>query len=675
MPACCARPTGRRSRVCGEGGGLLRRGRAARRGAPGALAWAGRGAGGDARVRDLRQRPDGVVPGPARAGGARARAGGCDRARGGGPARAGDARVRPPPRAVRALRVLRARPRDVVRPVQGDADRARRAVGADPRAGRERRARHARGAGRGLRRGRDSRRAARLLRARAQARAGGPGLAAARGRRRPDGAADRAGGDGRGSGGDGGRAALGASRDRRGARRPRRRTAAGGRRHADRDPARHVRACRLGARARVRRPRRGDPALRARRAGRVAGVQRQPPVLQRARDPGDLLRRPARHPRRARAARLGRGARRAHHHPPLPAGGGGRGPCHGPQPRRHQGHRHRRMKAALVHGPGDLRIEDVADPVAGHGEAVLRIGAAMTCGTDVKSVARGHPTITSYPAPLGHEFAGTVESVGPEVTTVAPGDVVFCADSAPCGECRQCERGRESLCEDLLYVFGGFAEKLLVPARVVAKNLHPLPPQVPLALAPLAEPLACAVHAIDVVDVPERVTILGAGSLGLMLTALVDAAGGAPTVLDPHPERLELARDFGAARTVVAVRGPEDVARAGGADLVIEAVGRPEAWELAVAMAAPGGVVNLFGGCARGSTFIVPTARVHYEEVTVLGTYHHAPRYISQALQLLAAGEYPWASLVGPRIALSQLPEALAGRLHSPVPPKYSVRL
>jgi L-iditol 2-dehydrogenase len=333
------------------------------------------------------------------------------------------------------------------------------------------------------------------------------------------------------------------------------------------------------------------------------------------------------------------------------------------------------MRAALVYGPGDLRIEEVPDPVAGPGEVVLRIGAAMTCGTDVKSFLRGHPTITSYPAPLGHEFAGTVESVGEGVVSVACGDVVFCSDSAPCGECRQCERGRESLCEDLLYVFGGFAERVLVPARVVAKNLHPLPVGVPLALAPLAEPLACAVHAVSAVDVPERVTILGAGSLGLMLCALVDAAGGSPVVLDPHPERLELAREFGAARTVVATRGPSDVERAGGADLVFEAVGRVEAWELAVAMAAPGGVVNLFGGCARGTSFSVPTSRVHYEEVTILGTYHHAPRYIAQALEVLAAGEYPWAELVGPRISLDQLPDALLGRLHSPVPPKYFVRL
>jgi L-iditol 2-dehydrogenase len=121
------------------------------------------------------------------------------------------------------------------------------------------------------------------------------------------------------------------------------------------------------------------------------------------------------------------------------------------------------VKAALLHGPGDLRIEEIDDPVPGPGEVVLRIGAAATCGTDVKTVKRGHPTVTAYPSRLGHEFAGTVEAVGEGVANVAPGDVVFCSDSAPCGECRPCLRGRESLCEDLLYLLGGFAEKLLVP--------------------------------------------------------------------------------------------------------------------------------------------------------------------------------------------------------------------
>jgi L-iditol 2-dehydrogenase len=337
------------------------------------------------------------------------------------------------------------------------------------------------------------------------------------------------------------------------------------------------------------------------------------------------------------------------------------------------------MRAARLHGPGDLRIETLPDPAPGPGEVVLAIAAALSCATDVKSVERGHPSIASYPSPLGHEFAGRVEAVGPGVEQVRPGDAAFCADSAPCGVCFQCRRGRESLCEDLLYLLGGFGERLLIPDRVVSTNLHPLPAAVDVRLAPLAEPLACAVHALDVVDVrpDDAVVVLGGGSLGLMLCALAATAGARPIVIDPHDERLARAPAFGAAETVTAERGAADVAAvraltAGrGAPVVFEAVGRPQAWELAVAMACPGGTVNLFGGCARDTTFTVPTERVHYEEVTLLGTYHHAPRYLARALEILAADRWPWGELCGPVIGLDELPDALAGRLGSH--PKFTV--
>jgi L-iditol 2-dehydrogenase len=335
----------------------------------------------------------------------------------------------------------------------------------------------------------------------------------------------------------------------------------------------------------------------------------------------------------------------------------------------------------VLHAPGDLRIAAVPEPAAGPGEVVLDVGAALSCGTDVKSVRRGHPSIAGYPSRLGHEFAGVVASVGEGVETVAPGDRVFCGNSAPCGVCRPCARGRESLCEDLLYLLGGFAEQVLVPERIVARNLHRVPDALDLQVAALAEPLGCVVHALDVVTVApgDRAAVLGAGSLGLMHCALLASAGAAPIVLDPHPERLAAAERFGAAETITATRGPEDAERVRaltdgrGVDLVVEAVGRPEAWELAVAMAAPGGTVNLFGGCARDSTFTVPTARVHYDEVTLTATYHHAPRYLARALEILAAAEWPWAELCGPVIDLDALPDALAGRLAEQPPAKYTV--
>ena len=133
------------------------------------------------------------------------------------------------------------------------------------------------------------------------------------------------------------------------------------------------------------------------------------------------------------------------------------------------------MRAAVLHAPGDLRIEAVAEPEPGPGEVVMDIGAALSCGTDVKSVLRGHPSIAAYPSRLGHEFAGVVAAVGAGVRTVSPGDRVFCGNSAPCGVCRACVRGRESLCEDLLYLLGGFAEQVLVPQRIVERNRHRVP--------------------------------------------------------------------------------------------------------------------------------------------------------------------------------------------------------
>jgi L-iditol 2-dehydrogenase len=337
------------------------------------------------------------------------------------------------------------------------------------------------------------------------------------------------------------------------------------------------------------------------------------------------------------------------------------------------------MRAAVLHGPKDLRIETLPDPRPGPGEALLSVAAAMSCGTDVKTVRNGHRTVTAYPSRLGHEFAGTIDALGPGVSTVAVGDVVFCANSAACGTCYQCRRGRESLCEDLFYLLGGFGEQVLIPERVVRGGLHRLPDGLDVGLAPLAEPLACAIHAVWAVDPApgDSVAIVGGGSLGLMLCALAADAGARPILLDPHEERLAQAERFGALETIRATRGLEDVGRVReltegrGAEAVFEAVGRPAAWELAVQMAAPGGTVNLFGGCPRGTHFCVPTTRVHYEEVTILGTYHHTTHFVAQALEILARRERPWGDLRGPVIALEDLATALTGGLGDA--PKFTV--
>lgn len=326
------------------------------------------------------------------------------------------------------------------------------------------------------------------------------------------------------------------------------------------------------------------------------------------------------------------------------------------------------MRAAVLHAPGDLRIEELAVPAPGPGEVLLEVRAATTCGTDRKTYRRGHPALGPLPSRLGHELAGTVAAVGEGVGHVAAGDVVFCGNSAPCGRCWACAADRPTLCEDLTFLFGGFGEMVLVPARIARVNLHRIPDGVPVELAPIAEPLGCVVRAVEIaaVDAGDEVAILGAGSLGLMICALVADAGARPIVLDPHAERRALATRFGAAATVAATRGDRDVdalrAETGderGAEQVFEAVGRPEAWELAVGMARPGGTVNLFGGCPVDTTFRVPTHRVHYEEVRLQGTFHHTPAHLARALEHLARLAVPWADLLGGPIGLDDLEAAL----------------
>jgi len=149
------------------------------------------------------------------------------------------------------------------------------------------------------------------------------------------------------------------------------------------------------------------------------------------------------------------------------------------------------MKAQVFYGPGDLRLEDIPVPEPGVGELVVRIEAALTCGTDVKVLRRGHPVMIPHvPTVFGHELAGTVARVGRGVAAFSEGDRVVAANSAPCGACRWCRMGRQNLCEDLLFVNGAYGEYIALPPRLVAVNVVRLSPSLPARRAAFAEDVA-----------------------------------------------------------------------------------------------------------------------------------------------------------------------------------------
>lgn len=327
------------------------------------------------------------------------------------------------------------------------------------------------------------------------------------------------------------------------------------------------------------------------------------------------------------------------------------------------------MRAAVLRGREDVAIEDVPLPRPGPGEVVLRIRAALTCGTDAKVFRRGyHARMLRPPCLFGHEYAGTVAEVGEGVTAFREGDDVVGANSAPCGVCEFCRRGRESLCDDLLFVNGAFAERLLVPARVVARNLHARPAGVEPAAAAAVEPIACVLKGVETLAPAPRESalILGSGSIALFFASELRARGVEVSVLARTDDAAPLARRMGASEVIVepAISSTNDAARARspggrGFDLVVEAVGAAETTEAAPSLARKGGRVLLFGGCAADVRVTVDPSRLHYEEIQVLSSFHHTPRHVRAALDAVAAGRIDPRPVLAAPVGLDRLPAAL----------------
>jgi L-iditol 2-dehydrogenase len=303
------------------------------------------------------------------------------------------------------------------------------------------------------------------------------------------------------------------------------------------------------------------------------------------------------------------------------------------------------LRAALFYAPGDVRVEDVPDPEPRDGDVLVQVEVALTDGTDLKAFRRGHPVLLADPpAPFGHEFCGI---------DVATGRRVVAANSAPCGECARCRRGEQ--CDDLELLNGAYAELVLVPRRIAAANLLPVPDRLAPHVAAMVEPLACCLRGVELAAVRagDRVAVLGAGPIGLMLCASVADAGGWPELVGGRPERRALGPEFGA-----------QPGNGEGADVVIEAAGTAEAWADAVRLVRVGGKVVFFGGLPAGAEVPLDAYRVHYDELTLRGAFHHTPATVRAALVFLASAAYPWERLVTHEVALDSLPALFADPPH-----------
>lgn len=307
-------------------------------------------------------------------------------------------------------------------------------------------------------------------------------------------------------------------------------------------------------------------------------------------------------------------------------------------------------------------------PEPGLGEIVVRIDAALTCGTDVKVLRRGHPVMIPYvPTAFGHEFAGTVARVGRGVTGLREGDRVVAANSAPCGACRSCRAGRQNLCEDLLFVNGAYGEYIALPPRLVAANVVRLGPSMPARRAAFAEPLACALLGVERGRVERGMTVavIGPGPLGCLLALAAAQRGAKPLLVGKPGWRMERVRKLGIAECLE-VGAPGRLAEllragAGGpVDVAVDATGRTEVWEQAVAAVGRGGTVVFFGGCAPGTTVTLDTRRLHYDELALVGAFHHTPALIREAVALLESEALVPDGLLTHTMGLAEVPDALA---------------
>ena len=308
----------------------------------------------------------------------------------------------------------------------------------------------------------------------------------------------------------------------------------------------------------------------------------------------------------------------------------------------------KKMKAAVLYGREQVRVEEVAVPAIEKGDVLVRVRAALTCGTDVKVFRRGyHARMIVPPALFGHELAGDIVKVGSHVENFRVGQRVVAANSAPCLNCFYCRKGLENHCEDLLFNNGAYAEYIRIPARIVQRNMYEIPSHLSYQDAALIEPLACVLKGLEETNVRpgDNVVVIGQGPIGLMFVRLAKVYGARVIALGRRESQLERAMRMGAHDALINTEAGSVVGEVRrltggyGADAVIEAVGNPETWELATKLLRRGGTAQFFGGCPSDTKITLDTQLLHYSEIRCIASFHHTPAYIRKALDVVSRGD------------------------------------
>jgi len=316
------------------------------------------------------------------------------------------------------------------------------------------------------------------------------------------------------------------------------------------------------------------------------------------------------------------------------------------------------MKSAYLVGPNKIEIVEKPVPSINEGEVLVKVKAALTCGTDLKAFLRRHPLIP-MPGPFGHEFSGIIEKVGDAVNGFKAGDAVMLVHTAPCGECSYCKHGLFNLCNTLIkdMMLGAFSEYMVVKSRVVKQNMFHKPEDVTFEEAAFLEPLSCIVHGIKALspDFTDKVLIIGTGPVGLLFLQVLKSKGFRVAVMGRNQSKLALAEELGADRTYLSSTSPLDFTDGFGYDRVVECTGQKEIWLKAINYVRKGGTVLLFGGLKTGTEVCYDAGRIHYDEITLKGAFHYNPQDVREAYELIKSKKLKLKELISGKISLSEI--------------------
>ncbi|MGB9822855.1 zinc-dependent alcohol dehydrogenase [Thermodesulfovibrio sp.] len=319
------------------------------------------------------------------------------------------------------------------------------------------------------------------------------------------------------------------------------------------------------------------------------------------------------------------------------------------------------MKSAYLICPNKIEVVEKPVPTINEGEVLVRIKAALTCGTDLKAYSRGHPLIP-MPGPFGHEFSGVIEDVGKGVNGFKTGDAVMLVHTAPCGECVYCKRGLFNLCDTLTkeMMLGAFAEYIVVKERVVRQNMFHKPENIDFEEAAFLEPLSCIVHGVKALNPKkeDRILIIGTGPVGLLFLQVLKSMGISVVVMGRNKNKLALAESLGADKVYNSQENPVDFTDGFGFDSVIECTGQKEIWVKSVNYVRKGGMSLLFGGLKTGTEVCYDAGRLHYGEITLKGVFHYTPEDVKDAVNLIKSGKLKLKELISGKFSLSEISQA-----------------